>query len=74
MKQTGESQYTLSTGTVFYANRGIIGTGPGEYDEMTEGYDGHCDEGVHPPFTAPERVEICDYMIDRWTKLREKYL
>ena len=72
MKQTGESEYTLSTGKVFYANRGIIGHGPDEYDEFTEGFDGHCDEGIDEPFTPAEKIEICEYMIERWTALKAK--
>lgn len=67
----------FSTGAVRYANNGIIGLSPDM--RVTEGYDG----GLWSPeeaawrddcLTPAERVELADYMIERWKTFRDMAL
>jgi len=57
-----DNYYTLSTGTKFYANCGVIGLG------MSEGWDGGIDDSN---FTKAEREEIADYCIKEWEKYKK---
>ena len=78
MKPT-DNGYILSTGRELYANLQEIGLAF-DSDELTEGSDGvFYDPNAHEfneyakqlsPF---ECAEIADYMIDLWTKWKEKY-
>jgi hypothetical protein len=75
MTYDDDSRYRLTTGTVFYAHRGILGLAP-DGTALFNGYDGEVTEGSERPpydeddrrFTAAERAEIADSMIARWTK------
>ena len=64
----------FSTGTKRYANNGIIGLGP-DYN-VSEGYDGGfwapCEsEYRESELTPAERIELADYMIERWKTFRD---
>jgi hypothetical protein len=72
-----EDEYTLSTGTRFSANQGIIGINPQIY--ISEGYDGGINIGFDEnedwrlkEFTTEERKEIAEFMIALWTKFAER--
>lgn len=64
--------YVLSTGRVFYANLGIIGINPTL--EVSEGYDGGFsvdgDWEGEDKWTAAERAELADFMIDLWQRFK----
>ncbi len=75
MERLTRDEYRLSTGRVFYANRGIVGIEPKADGtlEVTEGYDGgvsvdgseFCDP-PRPPWTQAERAELATYMSEQW--------
>jgi hypothetical protein len=57
----------FDSGRRVYANNGIVGLAP---DLMvSEGYDGGIDDDR---WTAAERAELADMMIDLWTQYRKK--
>ena len=60
-----EDVYQLSTGTIIYANRGIIGLAPD--GSIYGGYD----EGVHTrgDLTDDEVRDVAAYMIEKWQAL-----
>lgn len=61
-------EYVLSTGRKFYANCGIIGISP-KNDDVSEGYDGDVYvDWFENPWTIAEKVELAEFMIDRWEK------
>jgi hypothetical protein len=70
----------LKSGREIYANHGIIGLAPDddEYFDLTEGYDSQIstgdwdDNGKYTQWPKEDIVEICDIMIERWTKFKEK--
>lgn len=67
MTQQDRDTYVLSTGREFYANNGIIGLGPADDDEPSEGYDGGISTvDYEDGWTAAECVELADAMIARW--------
>lgn len=65
----------FSTGKKRYANNGIIGLSP--EGEVTEGYDGGFWQPEESEYrdddalTPAERVELADYMIERWKTFRD---
>ena len=64
----------FSTGKVRYSNNGIIGLSPD--GDVTEGYDGGFwsrdeSEFRDDTLTPAERVELADYMIERWKTFRD---
>lgn len=67
-----DNTYTLSSGRRFYANCGYIGLGPdGAGDSLPEGHDGAIElrrdwDPEFEPWTAAERAELADAMIERW--------
>ncbi len=72
-----QNTYTLSSGRRIYANGGYLGIN--EDLSVHEGYDGtvidfYSQEYLteigfeKEPLTASEQDEICDFMIDLWTK------
>ena len=74
MKIDGD-EVIFSTGKVRYANNGIIGLGPDL--EVSEGYDGGFWSAHESEYkdeadilTPAERVELADYMIERWQAFR----
>lgn len=87
MKFTKRDAYLLSTGTAFYANRGLLSPFQEEDESWTihEGYDGLVAMAwqIEPPatpgdelyirFTRAEVREMADYMIQRWCALRDYY-
>jgi len=76
MEKTDDSYFVLSTGKQIYAYDGVIGLNE-EMEYIHNGYDGSdCiigDEYSSSEFTPAEIVEICDYMIDLWNKLKIKH-
>lgn len=78
----------LSTGTSLYANCGIIGIDPDL--TLSHGYDGPIytparhiegediddgiDDGIDNDLTSPECIELADYVIERWTKFKQKHV
>lgn len=69
--------YTLGTGRVIYANRGILGLDPGPVhlgeSRLTGGCDDHISIGCtqqdgdsEPPLTGGERMEIAAHMAAVW--------
>ena len=72
----------LSTGKVVSANWQIIGLNV--RNDLTEGFDGILeyeedrtgdpDDALALLFTPAERVEIADWMIERWTEFRTRWL
>ena len=52
----------LSTGTTFYANKGILGISGQRGMDITQGYDG----GICEDFTQKEKAEIAEYVIALW--------
>jgi len=68
---------TFSTGKERYANCGIIGLAPD--GEVTQGSDGGFwarEEAEYrdDPLTPAERLELADYMIERWKMFRDSAL
>jgi len=64
--------YTLkfeSTSREFYANNLIVGIS--DDLKISEGYDG-CIESDEYPLIKEERIELADYMIERWTKYKQE--
>ena len=69
MKWKDRDTFVLeSSGNEYYANNGVIGTGP-PADFASEGYDGGI--GSVNGFTPAERVELADYMIGLWATFKE---
>jgi len=74
--EEGRDTFEFSTGTKAYANRHIIGLGPGL--SVTGGYDdGFYGEGWDYSdetygLTVAEHTELADYMIEQWTKYKNK--
>lgn len=69
MVSVGETEEDFKfecSGRVVTANCGIIGIGP--MGSVYDGYDGGM--GDSDAFTTPERVELADYMIERWTRYK----
>lgn len=72
--------YRLSTGREFYANRGIVGLSDSDDENVTEGYDGGIDmdasgegqEWGQSAWSEAERHELADYMIEKWTRWKER--
>lgn len=69
-----DGQMIFSTGKRRSANGGILGLTT-EY-EVTEGYDGTFwsrveSEWTDEPLTPAERVELADYMLERWQTFRD---
>ena len=54
----------MADGRTYSANRGIIGLGPDL--ELSEGYDG----GFDYDMLDVHRVEIAEYMIALWTRVK----
>jgi hypothetical protein len=76
MKIVGD-KITFTSGRERYASNGIIGLGPD--GEVTEGYDGSLWSVEEVDWREPEaclspadRVELADYMIERWKTFRDK--
>ena len=65
-----KNEFTLSTGTNFYAYSGTLGLHP-DYG-LSYGWDGQVGELFTKKFTKEEKAEIADYMIDLWTKFKNK--
>lgn len=63
-----EDEYTFSSGRRVCSNLGIIGISPNL--ELFEGYDGRLG-GCHK-LTKEDRIELADYMIERWGKFKEQ--
>lgn len=63
-------EFTLSTGTTFYAYEGILGL-HSDYG-LTYGWDGEVGEMFTKRFTKEEKAEIADYMIELWTKFKSR--
>ncbi len=57
---------TFDNGKDIYANAGIVGINSSL--ELFEGYEGLISEKL---LTDKEIVELCDYVIAMWSKLRE---
>lgn len=71
MKRLDRDTYALSSGRRFGANIGSIGiTSEGGVFEITTGYDEGVDLEPDPSigiaWTAAERVELAQFMIDQW--------
>lgn len=62
---TSDNEIELSTGRTIYANRGIVGIGPDL--DLTQGYDGDIRIGL---LTTAERLELVEFVIARWQRLR----
>jgi hypothetical protein len=81
-----ENMYTLSSGRIFYANRGILGLGLEARGELSSGYDdavivdgrfaevADTDDEARDlaAWTPAERAEVADEMIRRWTVFKER--
>ena len=71
-------RYTLSTGREFNANLGLISVD--DNGTLYEGYDASLDVNGHSdpqpddpasqPWTREERIELADFMIERWQAFR----
>jgi len=80
MKQIDRDNFELSTGRKIYANQGIFGLN-NILDDIYNGYDGHLSivsfdyeiENDVVNYSAEEIAEICDYMIDLWSQMKEKF-
>lgn len=80
MKKISDYEFELSTGKTLRAYKGIFGINE-ELTEIFEGYDGiiHLTEydfetEANVPLYTPEEItEICDYAINLWTQLKDKY-
>ena len=79
ISEDGRDSFEFSTGTRAYANCHIIGLGPdmevsGGYDQGFESdkWNGWEDEDGSQGFTVAERIELADYMIEQWTKYKNK--
>jgi hypothetical protein len=77
MKKIDNGMFELSSGKQFYAYENILGINE-KMEYLHNGYDG-CDNIVNDEystseFTPDEIIEICDYMIDLWTKLKDKQI
>lgn len=81
MKKIEKHKFILSTGRELSFYNGIIGINE-ELEDIYEGYDGSIElksfdfdndvvEKIN--YTLEEIVEICDYAIDLWVKMKEKY-
>uniref|UniRef100_A0A6M3IJT8 Uncharacterized protein n=2 Tax=viral metagenome TaxID=1070528 RepID=A0A6M3IJT8_9ZZZZ len=71
------SKVLFSTGKEKYANVGIIGLGSD--GDVTEGYDGgfynpseFLFDDEEPELTPGERIELADFMIERWSEFKIK--
>ena len=58
---------TLPSGRKFYANNLIVGID--DQGRISEGYDGGVSDDE---FTAAERIELADLMIERWTEYKRR--
>jgi hypothetical protein len=60
--------FELSTGRTFYANQNIVGIDPDL--DLSEGFDSGME--ISSDWTAEERAELADYMIDLWSRFKAK--
>lgn len=68
MKVEGD-RIMFHSGTIYYANKGIIGL---DHNLQTyEGYDDYL-EIESSTFSPEQKLELADYMINLWTKYKEK--
>lgn len=81
MKKIDKDKFILSTGRELSFCKGIIGINE-QLEDIYEGYDGSIElksfdfdkkviEKIN--YTPKEITEICDYAIDLWQKMKEKY-
>jgi len=72
MKRISADHYQLSSGRAFYANHGLISLSRDAEEpqgfELGEGYDGHVGD---EEWTADDRRELAEYMIEEWTAFRD---
>ena len=66
MEISKEDHFKLSTGKEFYAHGNILGLCD-DVGSIYTGYDGGEDV---KKFTKEEQIEIAEYMIDMWTKVK----
>ena len=68
MEISKEDHFKLSTGKEFYAHGNILGL----CDDVIAIYNGYDGGDDLDKFTKEEIAEIADYMIDLWTKVKNK--
>jgi hypothetical protein len=68
MEKDGKDYFKLSTGKRIYAYNHLLSMDDG-FETLFNGYDGS--DNIEDDFTKDEIIEICDYQIALWTKLKK---
>lgn len=66
MIKKDDSTMILKSGKKIYVNHGLISID--DDNNIYEGYDGEIDIYDYNELTKDERIEIAEYMIERWKK------